>query len=258
MEFTSIFGIQSGFDSASVVQKLIALQARPLDLKLAQVQAKETQLEAFQSLRNELQTFQSVLNSIGNVSQFNVTTANFTKTAGTGNVLSVATTSSAVPGTFDITVNALAQETTLLSDTGYNAATDVVPSGLGGAGTTYHVEIDVGGALTLVNLNVTDTVQDVVDAINASTADVTASIIDDGSLLNPLKIQIQGNQPGTANAVSAFLFRNPGDGSAQVTEVTFTAAQTATDASVTVDGVTYARSSNTISDIITGVTLNLE
>ena len=258
MEFTSIFGIQSGFDSASVVQKLIALQARPLDLKLAQVQAKETQLEAFQSLRNELQTFQSVLNSIGNVSQFNVTTANFTKTAGTGNVLSVATTSSAVPGTFDITVNALAQETTLLSDTGYNAATDVVPSGLGGAGTTYHVEIDVGGALTLVNLNVTDTVQDVVDAINASTADVTASIIDDGSLLNPLKIQIQGNQPGTANAVSAFLFRNPGDGSAQVTEVTFTAAQTATDASVTVDGVTYARSSNTISDIIPGVTLNLE
>jgi len=258
MEFTSIFGIQSGFDSASVVQKLIALQARPLDLKLAQVQAKETQLEAFQSLRNELQTFQSVLNSIGNVSQFNVTTANFTKTAGTGNVLSVATTSSAVPGTFDVTVNALAQETTLLSDTGYNAATDVVPSGLGGAGTTYHVEIDVGGALTLVNLNVTDTVQDVVDAINASTADVTASIIDDGSLLNPLKIQIQGNQPGTANAVSAFLFRNPGDGSAQVTEVTFTAAQTATDASVTVDGVTYARSSNTISDIITGVTLNLE
>jgi hypothetical protein len=51
MAFTSIFGIKSGFDSASLVQKLIALQARPMDLKLAQLQAKETELESFQSLR---------------------------------------------------------------------------------------------------------------------------------------------------------------------------------------------------------------
>ena len=34
MEITSIFGIQSGFDTASVVEKLIALEARPIDLKL--------------------------------------------------------------------------------------------------------------------------------------------------------------------------------------------------------------------------------
>ena len=51
MAITSIFGISSGFDTASLVEKLIALQARPMDLKLAQVQAKETKLEAFQSLR---------------------------------------------------------------------------------------------------------------------------------------------------------------------------------------------------------------
>ena len=80
MEFTSIFGTQSGFDSASVVQKLIALQARPIDLKLAQLQVKETQFNAFQSLRDELQTFQSALNGTGSINQFNVTSANFTVT----------------------------------------------------------------------------------------------------------------------------------------------------------------------------------
>ena len=258
MAFTSIFGIQSGFDSASLVQKLIALQARPLDLKLAQLQAKETELEAFQDLRTHLQTFQSVLNGIGTVDRFNQTTADFTKTAGTGNVLSIATSSSASVGTHDITVNALAQETTLVSDTGYSSPSDVVPSGMGGAGTTYHVEINVGGALTLVNLNATDTVQDVVNAINASSADVTASVIDDGSAVNPFKIVIQGNQAGAANAVSAFTYRNPGGGGAQITEVTFSAAQAASDASVTVDGITYSRSTNAISDIIPGVSLNLE
>ena len=258
MAFTSIFGIQSGFDSASLVQKLIALEARPMDLKLAQLQAKETELEAFQNLRTHLQTFQSVLTRMGSVDRFNETTSKFTVTAGTGNVLNVSASSSASIGSHDITVNVLAQETTLLSDTGYASVNDVVPSGAGGPGTTYHVEINVGGALTVVNLNPTDTVQDVVDAINASGADVTASAIDDGSAVNPIKIVIQGNQAGAANAVSAFTYRNPGGGGAQVTEVTFSATQAAQDASVTVDGITFARTSNTISDVIPGVTLNLE
>jgi len=173
-------------------------------------------------------------------------------------VLNVATTSSASIGTYDITVNGLAQETTLLSDTGYAAATDVVPSGLGPVGTTYNVDIDIGGTLTTLNLTATDTVQDVVDTINASGLDVTASIIDDGSGVNPYKIVIQGNTAGTANAVTAEVWRDPGGGGGHVTEGTFTATQTAADASVTVDGITYTRTSNTISDIITGVSLNLE
>ncbi len=253
MEFTSIFGIKSGFDSASLVQKLIALQARPIDLKLAQLQAKETKLEAFQSLRTELQTFQSVLNGIGTADRFTVNSATFTKTSGTGNVLTVATTSSASPGTFDITVNTLAQETNLLSDTGYTAATDVVTSA---GADNYFVEVVVGGAMTQVAITHPATVQDVVDAINNSAVDVTASIINDGGAVDPLKIQIQGNQPGTANAVTARVVRV--DTLVETNELTFTAAQTATDASVTVDGVTFTRSSNTISDIITGVTLNLE
>jgi flagellar hook-associated protein 2 len=253
MEITSIFGIQSGFDSASVVQKLIALQARPLDLKLAQLQAKETQLETFQSLRTHLQTFQSTLNSLNATSGFNATSTNFTVTAGAGSVLSVSTTSSATPGTHNITVNALAQQTTLLSDTGYNATTDVVPQGALG---NPFVEVVVGGAITQVAIASNATVQDVVDAINGSGAAVTASIINDGSAVNPLKIQIQGNQPGTANAVTGRVFRD--FIFFEVDDVTFTATQAAQDASVTVDGTTFIRSNNAISDILAGVTLNLE
>ncbi len=253
MPITSIFGIRSGFDTASLVEKLIALQARPMDLKLAQLQAKETKLEAFQSLRTKLQTFQSVLSTMNTVNRFTIHTADFSVTAGTGNVLNVAASSSASPGTFDITVNALAQETTLLSDTGFTNATDVVPSGNPG---TYFVEVVVGGTITQVGIAVTATVQDIVDAINNSGADVTASIIDDGGAVDPLKIVVQGNQAGTANAVTARMFRMVG--AAEVDELTFTAVQAAADASVTVDGITFTRTSNTINDIIPGVTLNLE
>jgi flagellar hook-associated protein 2 len=257
MEITSIFGIQSGFDSASVVQKLIALQARPLDLKLAQLQAKETQLEAFQDLRTELQAFQSVLNGTGSFNQFNVTSANFTVTAGTGSVLSVATTGAAAPGTHNITVNALAQQATVLSDTGYSASTDIV-SLSGNPTLTHFVEVVVGGAITLIPINATPTVQDVVDAINASPADVTASIIDDGSGGNPFKIQIQGNQPGTANTVTGRIFHRHTNGNEHTEGPDFNTTQAASDASVTVDGSTFTRTSNTISDILTGVTINLE
>ena len=253
MEFTSIFGIKSGFDSASVVDKLIDLQARPIDLKLAQIEDKETELEAFQDLRTELETFQSTLNGLATFDQFKALTAEFTVSSGAGSVLSAVTSTSAVAGTHNITVNTLAQETTLLSDTGYTATTDVVTSGAAG---NYFVEVVVGGAITQVAITDPATVQDVVDAINNSGADVTASIIDDGSGVNPFKIQIQGNQSGTANAVTARVFRD--NGGVETDELTFTAVQAATDASVVVDGVTYTRSSNSIGDIISGVTLNLE
>ncbi len=253
MEITSIFGARSGFDSASVVQKLIALQERPIDLKLAQLEVKETQLDAFQSLRTRLQTFQSVLSGLATFDQFNGLTAEFTKTGGVGNVLNISTTSSATVGTHDIIVNSLAQETTLLSDTGYNATTDIVPQGLLG---NAFVEVVVGGAITQVAIANTATVQDVVDAINGSGADVTASIINDGSPVNPLKIQIRGNQPGAANAVTGRVFRD--FIIFEVDDVTFTTTQAATDASLIVDGTSYTRTTNSISDIITGITLNLE
>ena len=213
------------------MQKLIALQARPIDLKLAQLQVKETQLDAFQNLRDELQTFQSVLSGLGTFDQFNGLTAEFTKTGGVGNVLNISTTSSASTGTHDIIVNSLTQETTLISNTGYNATTDVVP--LGALGNPF-VEVVVGGAITQVAIANNATVQDVVDAINGSGADVTAAIINDGSPVNPLKIQIQGNQPGTANAVTGRVFRD--FVIFEVDDVTFTTTQAATDASLIVDG----------------------
>lgn len=255
MAFTSIFGIQSGFDSASLVQKLIALQARPMELKMAQLQAKETELESFQSLRTALQSFQSTLQTMNTASRFSVNSAEFTVTAGTGNILSVSTTSSASVGNYNITVNSLAQETTLLSDTGYAATTDLA---FAGVGLTYHADIDIGGTLTTLNLTAADTVQDVVDTINASGLDVTASVIDDGSAGTPYRIVIQGNTAGTANAVTAELWHTNPAGLGHNTEVNFTATQTAADASVDVDGINYTRTSNAISDIITGVTLDLE
>ena len=115
----------------------------------------------------------------------------------------------------------------------------------------------MGGAITEIAISATPTVQDVVDAINASTADVTASIIDDGSAGNPLRIQIRGNQPGAADTVTSRIFHRHIDATEHLEE-SFSQTQAALDASVTADGTTFIRTSNSINDIINGVTLNLE
>ena len=247
MEFTSIFGIRSGFDSASVVQKLIDLEARPIDLKLAQIDNKETQLEAFQSLRTQLQAFQSTLQKMNTPSRFSANTANFTVTAGTGNVLSASTTSSASVGTHNIDVTALNQAGTVTSSLTYTATTDIVSS----TNNTDFI-IDVGVTQTIIPDVDGDTVQVLVDKINASAAEVTASAVDVGS---GFKIVIVGNNPGSANTVSAELSNRPPMPGIQDTYIS---VQTASDATLTVDGIDFTRTTNAISDIITGVTLDLE
>ncbi len=249
MPITSIFGIQSGFDSASLVEKLIALQARPMDLKLAQVQAKETQLEAFQNLRTQLQSFQSTLQTMNTASRFSSNTANFTVTPPvTGSVLSASTTSSAVEGTHTIDVTFLSRVGTVISSTAYASTTVPVDAD---SNTDFIITVagipisflDVGG----------DTVQELVDKINAHpTVEVTASTVDVGSWI---KIVIVGDNPGSANTVEAVLDRptgGPGN------DENYLSVQDASDATLTVDGIGYTRTTNAISDIITGVTLDLE
>ncbi len=243
MEFTSIFGIQSGFDSASVVQKLIALQARPIDLKLAQLEAKETELEVFQSLRTQLQTFQSALQKMNTASRFSANTASFNVNAGTGNVLSASTTSSAVAGTHNIDVTGLNQVGIVISDSTYANLSDPVSSNA-----NHDFRITLGGVTTPFDDIGNNSVQELIDTINASDVEVTASAVDTGS---GYKIVIEGNNPGSANTVAARL-RIPGP------DEIYDSVQDASDATLTVNGIDYTRTTNSISDIITGVTLDLE
>jgi flagellar hook-associated protein 2 len=116
-----------------------------------------------------------------------------------------------------------------------------------------------------VAVGATDTISDVADAINASGANVTASVIYDGT--NYI-LSLAGTQSGQDNAFNLTATDTDGNntdmnglsrlaydagGTTNMTQV-----QAAQDAIVNVDGVTnISRSSNTISDVITGVTLNL-
>ncbi len=98
-----------------------------------------------------------------------------------------------------------------------------------------------------------DTPAGVVAAINASNRGFKAQLVNDGSA-TPFKVMISG-----ANGVTeSFSISSTDAGGAFGAGFSVPAGSAAADASVTVNGLTYTRKSNTITDIVPGLTLNLK
>ncbi|MDE3155362.1 MAG: flagellar filament capping protein FliD [Acidobacteriota bacterium] len=142
---------------------------------------------------------------------------------------------------YSVVVNSLAQaQITSSSSTYTDSNATTVASG--GSLTIGGVSVNVSGSTTL---------QGLADAING-TADigVTASVAP--SSAGQYSLVLTGNRTGAANA---FTITNDLTGGAGITFGANT--QDATDASVTVDGVTTTSATNTIGSVIPGATLTL-
>lgn len=115
------------------------------------------------------------------------------------------------------------------------------------------------------------------DAINAASVGITASITNDGTA-TPYHLVLTSDTSGVANSIrlsvdplgdptlSALLAHDPANDTGQKLSQTIAASGaaqnlsetiTAQDASIKVNGITATKSSNTISDMVHGVTLNL-
>ncbi len=147
--------------------------------------------------------------------------------------------------------------------TGFNAQTDQGIATLNFTVASDAVSVD-SMAISAATANIQlaagkDTPQDIADAINASAAGVTAQLVNtgDGSG-SPYQLILTGPL-GTAGAFTLSTSYGAGSSSPGLTfSNTNPARQTATDAIVKVDGVSYTRSNNTVTDVVPGLTLNLK
>ncbi len=100
------------------------------------------------------------------------------------------------------------------------------------------------------------TLSQLVDLINDGEENpgVTASVIDDGSDSDSFKLVLQSNGVGSEQEIS-FLSQLP-----DITMALSPEGKSGEDlnAQVTIDGIAYQRQSNSISDIVSGVTFNLQ
>ena len=241
MAQAAIFGINSNLDTGGIIDNLVSLQRTPINLVEAKRALEEAKLLTFQDLKGRLQTFKSVVNTLNTEAKFLSTQSNFSNnnSSDTNSVASLSTSSEATSGTFSLTVNNLANETKLISD-GFSSTSGAVTQGT--------FTIVAGAASATITIDSTnDTADGLRLAINNSGINAQATFLNDGSDTNPVRLVLSGTQTGTDNAVSV-------SGSL----VTFTETQAAQDASLVLDGVAITKSSNTVTDIITGSIITLE
>jgi len=236
-------GLITGLDTNALVAGLIKAERRSIDILQAQKVRFQTQDLVFTSLISALGTLKSSAQVLSLANDFNKKST----TSSDATVLTAAADSTALVGSYNIVVDRLAAAKTIRSSS-FTSATAAI-----GTGT---LTITVGGANTSVNVTGSNnTLTGLKDAINSSGAAVTASIVNVGTSASPdYRLTVQSKDTGTANAVtiSGTLTggSDPFPGGGEV-------VQAAAEALFSANGLTVTRSSNTISDVLSGVTVTL-
>lgn len=253
-------GVGSGLDINGIITQLMTLERRPLtvlDQKEAELQAK---ISAYGSLKGAVSSFQTAMRGLSSLSKFQAIKA----TSADSTIYTASAVSNAVPGSYAVEVTALAQAHKLASK-GFANVTDQL-----GTGT---LTITKGSVATAVTIAAADnSLSGIRDAINAAKAGVTATIINDGSATTPYKLIVTSNDTGAANAVKITVSGDSvgtsvdDDGLSQLAYdpagtlgngKNLTQTATAQNATLKVDGVDISKTTNTVTDVIQGVTLNL-
>lgn len=247
MADASINGLNSGLDTVGIIEKLTALNRRPIDLTLAKREIEIEKLASFEDLKSRLLSFKNVVTDLNTENKFLSIAGTFANSSATdlNGVVDISTNNNAIAGTFSTAVQKLAREGKVISE-GVASINDKIAQGT--------FELNVGNKRVFIDINSSNNTLDGLRlAINNSGAGVTASFINDG---DNIRLSIAGDNAGEDNTVSANLFQTIIGGGPQ-TVLAFSETQAAQDAVVIVDGVSISSSSNTVTDAIQGTTLSL-
>jgi len=230
-------GLATGLPTDDIVSKLMAVQRRPLDRLTSDKEYEATRLKAYSQLNTRLDDLKKAVDAMNITSEVRTTKVNLSSE----NNFS-ATTTNASSGSYNIAVAQLAQVQKNIS-TGYTSKTDATF----GTGT-----LTVNGTAITVDAT-NNSLQGLMTAINAQseTTGVNATIISDGKSANSYHLILTGKDASTNFSATSTLTGGLG------VELDITKTQDAQQAVVLIDGLPVLSNSNTISDAISGVTLNL-
>lgn len=253
MAQNAVFGINSNLDTQDIINKMVSLEARSMDLVEAKKQIEQQKLASFQELKNRLQTFKSVVTTLNTQSRFIVNKSVFSNNSfsDSNKVVDITTTSSASSGTYSLIVNNLATESKLITS-GYAGTTTSIASG------TVTIVIGSSASATVTINSTNNTLDGLRLAVNNLGLDVKASFLNDGDATNPYRLLISGTQTGSSGTVTMSHATTQTPFSGGSAGVSFETTQTARDASLLLDGVSITKSSNTVTDVISGAALKLQ
>ena len=250
-------GVGSNLDVNGIVSQLVALQRQPIEKLEKAADTINTKISSFGKIASLMTTLRDAAGNLNKSTLWQGTTASSADAAS----VSVTSTGGAAASSYQVSVQQLAAAHSLASGApAFTSASAVVGAG--------QMKIDIGawdagsftaksGSTQLV-LDFTDpgtTLAQVRDKINAANAGVTASIVTDAS---GARLTLTSKATGVENALRvqasgagfSGLGYDPQNGVNAMTQT-----QAAANAKATINGLAVESASNTMANVIDGVTI---
>lgn len=237
----SSLGIGSGLDLNGLLDQLEDAEREKLVPIEQQAETEQTKISAYGQLESALSTFQDSASALADGSLFESLSTNVS-----GEAVSAAADETAMPGSYNITVDTMATRGTLASE-----GVDDAEAAL----TTAAQDMTFAfgdGSETTVAIAADSSLEDIRDAINADeNAGVNATIINDGE---QDRLALSSRETGADASISNFTFSDAAPFAAD----TANTLQDGTDAALNVNGIDITSPTNQVEGAIQGVTLNLQ
>jgi len=264
-------GLGSGLDISGIITAIVDAERVPTTNQLDRQQSKlDAQISAFGTLKSKVSAIDSAVSTLAASSTYN----RYSAKSSDESVFTATTSALAESGSYSIEVSSQAQGHTLASKA-YASVNDTVGSGtltIRFGSSVYDSGADIwtppfeaNSSLEEVSITIDDsnnTLSSLRDYINAGDYGIDASIVNDGSgyrllltsetgATNSMEITVADNDGGNldANGLSSFAFNE------NATNATQTVA--ASNANLTINGLAVTSTSNTLTEAIPGVTLNI-
>ncbi len=261
-------GVGSGLDVNSIVTQLVAIERQPIVQLQSQASSLQTKLSAFGKLQSNLSALRDAASALTRPSTWTQTTGTSSDTA----AVSVTTDANNLPGSYSIEVLSLARAQSNTSKT-YTAATDLVGEG------TIRIELGTwtnnGGTFTpktgatAIDVAVgppAKSLAEVRDMINSANAGITATVLTDAT---GARLVFRSTATGAENGFKVLVTDTDGNNvdtsglsalayDSSVGVVTMGQALAAANASALINSVPVSSTSNTLSNIVDGMTLTLK
>ena len=232
-------GLATGLDTGALITQLVRAESAPIErltTKQVQIDAKSKRLTSLRSKLDDLRNASLALDSRPEALPSSATSSD-------ESVVKARASGASTLGRFDVNVERLATAARVYS--GPSATRDT--PGAFGTGT---LTLNIGGSSTAISVDSTDTLDSISAKILASGAPVTTGILFDGTSYH---LQVSARETGAANALT-------------ITEGGLTlglsdplnVVSRGEDARVRIDGFLVTRGTNTITDALPGVTLDLK
>lgn len=235
----------SSLDVNSIVSQLMQVEGQR-KTRLQRSEADyQLKLSAVGNLSSAMSSFESALDSLRGAAAFQPIKAE----SGDSSVLTASASSDAVEGKYNLEVTQLAKAN-MLASRAYADTTSAIGTG------TLTIQVGTGASKAVTIDSTNNTLSGIRDVINKANTDVNASIVNDGT---GNKLLLTAKKMGSASTVkvttpdaglSEFIY-DP-SGTKNMAEI-----QAAQSATMKMGTLTITKDSNTVTDVIPGVTLNL-